>query len=193
MSKYFDKNELADTDQRHPKSFTDKSIFEKIQIYYEQINNKILIYKVERWGVVAFLLLIYIMRMIKTGGFYALTYCIGIHFLNSFIGFISPLEDPEDEGVEVDGSFLPQKNSEEFRPFQRKIKEFQFWNIMFWTLFISIFLTFYEGFDIPVFWPLLLIYFIIIFALTMRKQINHMIKYKYLPWDAGKKTYNAPK
>jgi hypothetical protein len=27
--------------------------------------------------------------------------------------------------------------------------------------------------------------------LTMRKQINHMIKYKYLPWDAGKAKYGA--
>ena len=26
--------------------------------------------------------------------------------------------------------------------------------------------------------------------LTMRHQIVHMIKYHYLPWDSGKKTYN---
>jgi hypothetical protein len=37
------------------------------------------------------------------------TYCLGIHLLNAFIGFISPLEDPEeDDGVGGD-SFLPQK------------------------------------------------------------------------------------
>ena len=35
-------------------------------------------------------------------------------------------------------------------------------------------------FDIPVFWPILLVYFIILFVLTMRRQIAHMRKYKYV-------------
>jgi len=39
-----------------------------------------------------------------------LTYCLGIHLLNAFIGFISPMDDPEEEGGFNDsGSFLPQK------------------------------------------------------------------------------------
>jgi hypothetical protein len=42
-------------------------------------------------------------------GYHAVTYCLGIHLLNAFIGFISPLEDPEEEGTEDGGSFLPQK------------------------------------------------------------------------------------
>jgi hypothetical protein len=62
---------------------------------------------------------------------------------------------------------------------------------MFWPLAIGNILTFYEAFNIPVFWPLLLIYFLIIFFFTMRKQIGHMIKYNYLPWDAGKVKYGV--
>ena len=62
---------------------------------------------------------------------------------------------------------------------------------MFWTLSIGIVLTFFECFDIPVFWPLLLFYFIFIFILTMRNQIKHMIKYNYLPWDTGKKIFGV--
>ena len=187
MSSYFSNSELKE--QIKPKSFADKNLMEKIIIYHSVIKDKILIYKIERWGIVGILFIIYVMRCFSTGGYYALTYCIGIHFLNSFIGFISPLEDPEDEGIESDESFLPQKNQEEFKPFHRKLKEFQFWRIMFWTLLVSIFMTFFDVFDIPVFWPLLLVYFILIFFLTMRRQINHMIKYNYLPWDYGKKTY----
>jgi hypothetical protein len=72
--------------------------------------------------------------MILTNGYYALTYCIGIHFLNSFIGFISPLEDPEDN-LNEENSFLHQRNNEEFKPFQRKVKEYQFWNVMFSSFF----------------------------------------------------------
>ena len=108
-----------------------------------------------------------------------------------FIGFITPLDDPDDGGDE--DSFLPQKNSEEFRPFQRKVKEYTFWENMFITLLIGIFLTVFQAFDIPVFWPLLLFYFLLIFGLTMKKQIKHMIKYNYVPWDIGRKTTYTPK
>ena len=134
-------------------------------------------------------MIIYFIIILYVQGYYALTYCIGIHFLNSFIVFISPLDDPEDEDLDEEISHLPQSNNEEFRPFQRKLKEYEFWRIMFWTLIISLSMTFFEAFNIPVFWPLLLVYFIMIFFLIMRKQIKHMIKYHYLPWDSGKKTY----
>ena len=30
--------------------------------------------------------------------------------------------------------------------------------------------------QVPVFWPILLIYFIVLFGMTMKKQIAHMIK-----------------
>jgi len=40
--------------------------------------------------------------------------------------------------------------------------------------------TLFPFFDIPVFWPILLVYFIILFVITMRRQIAHMRKYKYV-------------
>ena len=169
---------------------TSHSFFNKIYIYFNAIQDKIFIYKTQRWLFILFLFIIYFIRMMLTNGYYALTYCLGIHFLNSFIGFISPLDDPE-ENTNENESYLPQKNNEEFRPFQRKVKEFQFWSVMFWTLTVGIILTFFECFDIPVFWPLLLFYFIFIFILTMRNQIKHMIKYNYLPWDTGKKIFGV--
>ena len=48
-------------------------------------------------------------------------------------------------------------------------------------------------FDVPVFWPILLIYFIALFALTMRNQIAHMIKYRYVPFAWGKQKYTTGK
>ena len=45
--------------------------------------------------------------------------------------------------------------------------------------------SFIPLFDIPVFWPILLMYFCILFFMTMRRQIKHMIKYKYMPFDIG--------
>ena len=79
-------------------------------------------------------------------------------------------------------------------------------------------------FDVPVYWPILVVYFFVLFLLTMRRQIQyvsspvlsllsagvlvvcgvwnldlrlltcsrctfrHMIKYKYVPFDIGRKT-----
>ena len=190
MSSYFNEEEKINSNKVDNEPIVEKTFLQKISLYYNSIKDKIIIYKAERWGVVGFLAVLYFIRMFRTKGYYALTYCIGIHFLNSFIGFISPLEDPEDEGLSSGDSYLPQKNNEEFRPFQRKIKEFSFWSMMFWTFLIAIPMTFFEAFNIPVFWPLLLVYFILIFFLIMRRQIKHMIKYNYLPWDTGKKTYS---
>ena len=188
MSSYFSEEESKNINDNN--NISEKSTLEKIGLYFNTINDKIIIYRKSRWLAVAILSIIYFIRVFYKKGYYALTYCIGIHFLNSFIGFISPLDDPEDELGE-DNSYLPQRSNEEFRPFQRKIREFSFWNLMFWTFLVSIFFTFFECFDIPVFWPLLLVYFLLIFFIIMKRQIKHMIKYNYLPWDTGKKNYGS--
>jgi len=47
-------------------------------------------------------------------------------------------------------------------------------------------MTFFSVFDVPVFWPILLCYWVVLFVLTMRRQIAHMIKYKYIPFNIGK-------
>jgi len=51
---------------------------------------------------------------------------------------------------------------------------------------VAFVMTFFSAFDVPVFWPILLFYWVVLFTLTMRRQISHMIKYKYLPFSSGK-------
>ena len=51
---------------------------------------------------------------------------------------------------------------------------------------VAFVLTFFSAFDVPVFWPILLCYWIVLFVLTMKRQIVHMIKYKYIPFSIGK-------
>ena len=48
-------------------------------------------------------------------------------------------------------------------------------------------MTFFSVFDVPVFWPILLLYWCVLFAVTMKRQIQHMIRYRYLPFTWGKK------
>lgn len=52
-------------------------------------------------------------------------------------------------------------------------------------------MTFFPFFDIPVFWPILLTYWLLLFFLTMRNQISHMIRYRYLPFSWGKAKYGG--
>ena len=40
-------------------------------------------------------------------------------------------------------------------------------------------MTFFSVFDVPVFWPILLVYWCMLLFMTMKQQIKHMIKHKY--------------
>ena len=42
---------------------------------------------------------------------------------------------------------------------------------------------FFPPADLPVFWPILLVYFCALFFVTMRRQIRHMIKHRYIPFS----------
>jgi hypothetical protein len=110
MSTYFKEIETDDNSG---------NIFYKIWRYYQSFNDKIQFFRKERWISIGVLSLIFLLRIFLTEGillcfklgYHAVTYCLGIHLLNSFIGFISPLQDPEEEegGMEEKGSYLPQK------------------------------------------------------------------------------------
>ncbi|CAO3657754.1 unnamed protein product [Umbelopsis ramanniana] len=126
------------------------------------------------------------------------SYALGIYLLNLFLAFLQPKFDPSldnadmdtsDTGQSDEGPSLPTKADEEFRPFIRRLPEFKFWYSTTKAIFVALVCSFFSVFDVPVFWPILLIYFCILFAITMRRQIKHMIKYKYVPFDLGKKNY----
>jgi uncharacterized membrane protein YgcG len=86
---------------------------------------------------------------------------------------------------------LPTKNSEEYKPFNRKLPEFKFWESSLRATLAALAMTLTRLFDIPVFWPILVIYFAVLFTLTMRDRLAHMAKHKYLPCSFGKKRYAA--
>jgi hypothetical protein len=61
------------------------------------------------------------------------------------------------------------------------------------AVLVAYMMTFFSFFDIPVFWPILLLYFCVLFALTMKRQILHMRKHNYVPWACGKKAHKDSK
>ena len=152
---------------------------------------------------------------------YPVCYTLGIYLLNQFLAFLQPKFDPsltQDEGLEdgTDAAALPTKQDQEFRPFIRRLPEFKFWHSSTRATALAFMCTWFSIFDVPVFWPVLLLYFIILFSLTsqsleawpwpplfefgiyadltfrcvVRRQIQHMIKYRYVPFTFGKQRYD---
>jgi len=137
---------------------------------------------------------IYALRVYMVQGFYIVSYGLGIYLLNLLIGFLSPMVDPElDPSAAPDGPALPMRGSDEFKPFIRRLPEFKFWYAITKAFVVAFVMTFFSVFDVPVFWPILLCYWIVLFILTMKRQIMHMIKYKYVPFSIGKQKYGGKK
>ncbi|CAG5090974.1 Similar to RER1: Protein RER1 (Bos taurus), partial [Cotesia congregata] len=121
---------------------------------------------ISRWIFAGFLVILFILRILIAQGWYIIIYAL------------------DGEGPE-----LPTKANEEFRPFIRRLPEFKFWYSVTKSTIIALFCTMFELFNIPVFWPILVMYFITLFCITMKRQIKHMIKYRYLPFTHGKPKY----
>jgi hypothetical protein len=164
------------------------SSFSRLELFIQYYLDRITPFVVVRWVFNFVLLILVFLRIIFLQSFYIIAYVLGIFLLNQFILFLTPKQDPtfdEDDGTPS----LPTKSTDEFRPFIRRLPEFKFWYTTFKALMISLVLTFFSIFDIPVFWPVLVIYFFALFFLTMRQRILHMIHYKYLPFSYGKVRY----
>lgn len=97
---------------------------------------------------------------------YAIPDAHAIYLLNLLLAFLQPKFDPSlqddllaDEiegGGEVEASPLPSQRDDEFRPFVRRLPEWQFWFVNHGCLPTVTMLTHDKGFPLPV--PLLLLF-----------------------------------
>lgn len=158
-----------------------KQLERKYQSFLDKLHGKTL----QRWIFTSILACIFLFRVLFFQGWYIVTYTLGIYVLNLFILYLSPMIDPEEE-QQVRSS---ADDSGMFKVFIRRLPEFLFWYYFTRALIVAVILTFSRIFDIPVYWPILLIYFIILFIFTMRKQILHMYQHNYLPWTQNKPSY----
>jgi hypothetical protein len=157
----------------------------RVKQHYQRFEDMTVPHRSLRWAFLFMALLIFFARIIYLEGFYVVTYGMCIHLLYLTMLMITPLSDPD----EVDEAHLPTSSADEFKPFVPKVQEFVVWRSMAKVLLISFTLTLFSVFDIPVFWPILVMYFIILFASQMGSRIQHMLKHKYVPWSAGKPKY----
>ena len=163
---------------------------------YQSYLDKCTPYTAYRWIGTGVLLALFFIRILMAQGWYigkspwdhtdtsilssqtepisSVCYSLGIYLLNLFLAFLQPKFDPsltQDEGLE-DGDAsqptLPTKQDEEFRPFIRRLPEFKFWHSSTRAIAIAFFCTWLGVFNVPVFWPVLVVYFIILFSLTSK-------------------------
>lgn len=149
---------------------------------------------VPRWCFSSIALLLFLARVIIYEKWYVICYGLGIYYLNLLIDFLSPRIDPEFRASQEDldpdsGPSLPTRVNDEFRPFIRRLPEYKFWYMGTKATLISLFLSMFDMLDLPVFWPILLLYFFVLTFLTLRRQIQHMYKHHYVPWTTGKRRY----
>ncbi|KAF9071646.1 retrieval of early ER protein Rer1 [Rhodocollybia butyracea] len=171
--------------------------YTRLSRQYQQILDRWTPYTLYRWLGTAGLLSVFLLRIVLSQGWYIVCYAHAIYLLNLLLAFLQPKFDPSlqedlladeiEEGGTPITSPLPSARDDEFRPFVRRLPEWQFWLSATRASLIAFGCTFFELFDVPVYWPILVVYFFVLFALTMRRQIQHMVKYKYVPFDIGRK------
>lgn len=181
-----------------PKPSFLSNLFKRIGQTYQSSLDGSTPYVKARWAAFVILTMVYGARILWVQGWYIVTYALAIYHLNLLLAFLTPKIDPayaefeaaEDEAEAADLG-LPTKQSDEFRPFIRRLPEFKFWYSATKATLIAFFCTFFDFFNIPVFWPILVMYFITLFCITMKRQIKHMIRYRYIPFTFGKPKFQG--
>ncbi|EME41466.1 hypothetical protein DOTSEDRAFT_73773 [Dothistroma septosporum NZE10] len=169
----------------------------RFQMMYQTYLDKSTPYITYRWIGTAVVFVLFAARIVFAQGWYIVAYALGIYLLNLFLAFISPKFDPSleadtdmEDGVPAgQASSLPTKNDQEFKPFVRRLPEFKFWHSATRAVTLAFACSWSTITNLPVFWPVLVVYWLILVFLTMRRQIQSMIKYRYVPWDFGKAKY----
>ncbi|CAH8514356.1 unnamed protein product [Schistosoma guineensis] len=176
---------LDQTSDESSNTFLSK-VCRPVTVMHQTIVDKLYPYRITRWLFALLLFAIYVLRIASIQGFHIVSYTLAIYLLSLFISFISPKVDPAAADYSDEIPTLPRTVGEEFRPFIPRLLESKFWLSTVRAVAISIFCTYLPFLDIPVFWPILVMYFIMLFAIMMKKQIKHMIKYRYVPFTYGK-------
>ncbi|KAI5184609.1 hypothetical protein NEHOM01_0284 [Nematocida homosporus] len=158
--------------------------------------DKCVAYPKERWSAFGIATLLFLFRVVKTGGYRLVTYCLFLYLLHCFIGFCTPVDsdipdpfDIEDASAVVESPL--RRSGDESKPFIRRLPEFDYWLLSMQSVVGAFVATFIPFFNIPVYTPILVIYFVGLLYLTVVKIRQHMEKYKYNPFFNAKKIYKG--
>ena len=178
-------------EKNESKTFIQIKIFKNL---FTRKLDKYILKKKERWAFFGFLIFLLFLRVFQTSGYYAILYILGFYYLNNVILFVTPSglptiqEEEENEDLyDIPDTIILDKNEDASKPVIRKIGEYNLWKKMVFSTLVAIFCTFFELFNFPVFWPILLVYFFVVIISVYLKQKKHMQKYGYSYSDFFKK------
>jgi len=169
------------------------TFFKRLGQTYQMLLDRWTPYTTSRWIATVLLVICFVARIVIAQGWYIVTYALAIYHLNLLLAFLTPKIDPAAMELDDDDGEpgLPTNQNEEFRPFIRRLPEFKFWYSATKATAIAFTCTFFQLFNIPVFWPILVMYFITLFCITMKRQIKHMIRHRYVPFTWGKPKFQS--
>ena len=162
--------------------------------FFQKKIDRLIVYKTQRWVMLLVVLLVFLMRMIILEAFFAVAYILGFYIMQNVILYFTPSslpsiqdeEEADEEIYEIPEKML-EKSEDSSKPIIRKLGEFRLWKKLFLAISIALLCTFMKIFDFPVFWPILLIYFLFITLTIVIRQRQHMKKYGYTLSDFFKK------
>jgi hypothetical protein len=112
--------------------------FTALQRAYQQTLDRWTPHVLNRWIASAGLFCLFMLRILLAQGWYIVCYAHAIYLLNLLLAFLQPKFDPSlqddlmadaaEEGGD-DAPSLPSRADDEFRPFVRRLPEWQFWSI----------------------------------------------------------------
>lgn len=122
-----------------------------------------------RWVVFLVSLIVFLARtLFVLKGFYIIVYALGIVLLSQVNSYWSPLNDLLSSTTTTTTTAAVENDR------QRRLSEFQVWFISIRAVILSAILTCFAVFDVPVYWPILLLYFVflVVFltAQTLRRR-----------------------
>ncbi|EPR78825.1 Retention in endoplasmic reticulum 1-like protein [Spraguea lophii 42_110] len=156
--------------------------------YLDKITPK----RLERWIGFTLLEIFFLLRIYILNSHHLVTYIVSVYLLHSLVMFLTPrdesIPDPFEEFDEYE-EYIPQTVDDEFRPFLRRLPEFDFWCRSMGLILFAWFTTFFSFFNITVYVPILILYFIFMIFLTAHKMYKHIKKYHYNPFFGDKEQY----
>lgn len=134
-----------------------------------------------RWGLTGTLVLLYICRITRIKSHAVVTYCAAVYLLHAFILFATPKDQniPDPFDTANDDEYNPSNIDNDFRPYVRRLPEYSFWVFVTQIVMSALLLTLFDFTNIPVFIPILVMYFIFIVCMTAYKLWVHSQKFKY--------------
>ena len=159
----------------------------RVSAAVQRVLDRIIPFMWPRWAFFAFMLVFFVYRVFYTDGFFIVAYGLAIYLLNLLLVFLTPAANFDDGEDSLEFSNV----ADDFRPFVRQLPEFKVWRMGTTAVFVATLMTFIDLFDIPCYWPILVMYFCLLAFITMKQRIQHMIDHRYVPWSRKKEMYVA--